>query len=421
MSRIKRFISSQGTVSFMSSLVSIAIGLVLGLILLLCFNSAYAGSGFIKILVTGVAASDKFAKVLYQTAPLMCTGLAVGFAYKTGLFNIGAPGQYTVGACCGLVAAIQFQMPWYISLLASVIGGAVWGIFPGLFKALFNVNEVITSIMFNWIGLFLVNLLLSNMPIMLAKYWGAPNADRTASLANANPSAIIPKMGLDELLGSDYVNIGIFIVLVVAIIAYIILNKTTFGYELRACGSNKNASIYAGINAKRNIVISMIISGAFAGLGGGIYYLSGNGQYIVEKSLLDMGFNGIPVALLASSNPIGIIFSSLFISYIQVGGDALQPEYAKEIIDIIIAAIIYLSAFSLLIKGVISKFFTKKENTDANAETEVKAVSSEIEIDKEDKPTAGAPVDEDSPDDSGGSEEENSGDLSESDNEEVSE
>ncbi len=142
-------------------------------------------------------------------------------------------------------------------------------------------------------------------------------------------------------------------------IAYFLLNRTIFGYELKACGYNRNASIYAGINAKRNIVLSMIIAGSFAGMGGGIYYLSGTAQYTIEKILPAMGFNGIPVALLATSNPLGIIFSALFVSYIQVGGEAMQPEYAKEIIDMIISVIIYLSAFSLLLKGVIRKQLKK--------------------------------------------------------------
>lgn len=157
-------------------------------------------------------------------------------------------------------------------------------------------------------------------------------------------------------------NISIFLAILVAIIAHIVLNKTTFGYELKACGFNKNASTYAGINAKRNIVLSMVIAGAISGLAGGIYYLSGTAEYVIEKNLLAMGFNGIPVALLASSNPIGVIFSSLFISYIQVGGEALQRyQFSSEIINIIISAIIYLSAFAFLIKLFIEKIFTKKK------------------------------------------------------------
>ena len=355
MNKGKQFLRSAGFTSCLASLISIAFGLLFGLAMLFIFNADSALYGFGKMLTAGLASPDKFAKVLYQSAPLIMTGLAVGFAFKTGLFNIGATGQYTVGAFCALVTVIQFQLPWYIGLAAAMVGGAVWGSIPGLCKAQFNVNEVITAIMFNWIGLFTVNLSLNNMPMMLANFWGATNKDRTASLGSANPAGIIPKLGLDKLLSSNYMNISIFIAILIAIVMWIVLSKTTFGYELKACGYNRNASVYAGINAKRNILLSMVISGALAGIGGGIYYLSGTAQFTLVKSLLGMGFNGIPVALLASSNPIGTIFSALFISYIQVGGDSMQPEFAKEMIDIIIAVIIYLSAFSLLMRGLIGK------------------------------------------------------------------
>ncbi len=355
--------------SLIASLISILIGLVIGLILLFCFNANFALTGFKNLISSGFSAPAKFAKVLYQAAPLIMTGLAVGFAFKTGLFNIGATGQYTIGAFCALLCALQFQLPWYLCLIAAMLGGAIWGVFPGLFKALFNVNEVITSIMFNWLGLFVVNLSIANIPKMLATYWGATNPDRTGALGAANPSAIIPKLGLDKLMDSNYMNISIFIAILLAVVIWIILSKTTFGYELKACGYNRNASIYAGINAKRNIVLSMVISGALSGIGGGLYYLAGTGQYTLVKSLLAAGFNGIPVALLASSHPLGTIFSALFVSYIQVGGEAMQPEFVKEIIDIIIAVIIYLAAFALLMRELIGRLIQKREHgSDANAE-----------------------------------------------------
>ena len=364
---MKNFFKSKTFISILASVLSIVAGLIIGFILLIVFNPPYALGGLKSIVTAGFSRADKLAKVLYQAAPLIMTGLSVGFAFKTGLFNIGATGQYTVGAFCALVCGIQFQMPWWVCIIAAMIGGAVWGFIPGICKALFNVNEVITSIIFNWLGLFMVNLLLNNMPKMLADFWGAANKDRTGALASANPSAIIPKAGLDKLLGSNYMNISIFLTIIIAIIIYIILEKRTFGYELKACGYNKDASIYAGINAKRNIVLSMVIAGALAGIGGGIYYLSGTAQYTIVKSLLTMGFNGIPVALLGASSPIGIIFAAIFISYIQVGGEALQPEYAKEIIDIIIAVIIYLSAFSLLVKNLLGRFF-KGDTSNVNDE-----------------------------------------------------
>lgn len=353
---------SKGLLSVLASVISILVGLLFGLLLLVLVNPAMAFPKFGELLTAGVSSLPKLAKVLYQAAPLIMTGLAVAFAFKTGLFNIGASGQYTVGAFCALACAIIFQMPWWVCLLAAFVAGAVWGFFPGLFKALFNVNEVITSIMFNWIGMMAVNLLCMNLKnaegklVMLPVAWvNSPIKDRTASLSYANPGAIIPKCGLDTLFQSNYMNISIFIAILVAIALWIVLNRTTFGYELKACGYNKNASIYAGINAKRNIVLSMVISGAMAGLGGGLYYLAGTADYTIQKTLLAMGFNGISVALLATSNPIGTIFSALFISYIQVGGESLQPVYAKEMIDIIIAVIIYLSAFALLTKTLIAR------------------------------------------------------------------
>lgn len=360
----------KGLISVLASVISILVGLLFGLLLLLLVNPAQAFPKFGELLTAGVSELPKLAKVLYQAAPLIMAGLSVAFAFKTGLFNIGASGQYTVGAFCALLCAIVFQLPWWVCLLASLVAGAVWGFFPGLFKSLFNVNEVITSIMFNWIGMMAVNLLCMNLKnedgklVMLPIAWVTSSIkDRTAALSYANPSAIIPKAGLDKLFNSNYMNISIFIAIAIAILLWVVLNRTTFGYELKACGYNKNASIYAGINAKRNIVLSMMISGAMAGLGGGLYYLAGTADYTIQKVLLPMGFNGISVALLATSNPIGAIFSALFISYIQVGGESLQPVYAKEMIDIIIAVIIYLSAFALLTKTIISRYIrTDKSN-----------------------------------------------------------
>ena len=148
-------------VGVLASLLSIVIGLVLGFVLLVLLNPGASVGGMKAMMTTGFSSMDKLGKVLYQAAPLMMCGLSVGFAFKTGLFNIGASGQYTMGAFFSLLCAIQFQMPWFVCLLAGAVGGAIWGIFPGLFKAYFNVNEVITAIMFNWIGMYLVNLLLA--------------------------------------------------------------------------------------------------------------------------------------------------------------------------------------------------------------------------------------------------------------------
>lgn len=358
---MREWLKKRGTLSCISSLVAIAAGLLLGLILLFVFNASHALSGFRNMMGTGFSSLEKLGKVLYTSAPLLMTGLSVGFAFKTGLFNIGASGQYTMGAFFALVGAIRFQLPWWVCVLLAMIGGALWGAIPGFFKAYFNVNEVISAIMFNWIGLFVVNLSISNIPQMFGSYYNAgTTTERTVGLAVANKNAILPKLGLDTLTGSPYLNIGIFLAIIISFLVWVILNKTTFGYELKACGFNRHASQYAGINAKRNIVLAMVIAGALAGIGGAISYLSGTVDYKLVKELLPMGFNGIPVALLGASHPIATIFSAFFISYLQVGGDAMQPNFAKEIIDIIIAAIIYMSAFALLMQQGIGKLLAKR-------------------------------------------------------------
>ena len=347
-------------VGVLASLLSIVVGLVLGFVLLVLLNPGAAVGGMRAMLATGFSSMDKLGKVLYQAAPLMMCGLSVGFAFKTGLFNIGASGQYTMGAFFSLLCAIQFQLPWYVCLLAGAVGGAIWGVFPGLFKAYFNVNEVITAIMFNWIGMYLVNLLLANMPNMLASGWGASNSDRTAALNVANPGAILPRGPFAALFGnSSWINISIIITIIFAILVWVILQKTTFGYELKACGANRHAARYAGIRDKRNIVLSMAIAGALAGAGAALYWLSGNTEFYwsTYQSLPAVGFNGIPVALLALNNPIAVVFTGIFMAMLNIVGQQLTnlTAYNEYITDVIISVIVYLSAFSLAIRMMLSR------------------------------------------------------------------
>ncbi len=355
---------SDRTVTLLSSMSSIAVGLLIGFVFLFIIeiikenpdmtNPFY---GFTSLLTGGFSSVSNIISILYRAAPLLMTGLAVGFAFKAGLFNIGATGQYTVGGFFSLIAAILWQFPWWASIFVGMLAGAFWGLIPGLFKALFNINEVITTIMLNWSGLFFVNLLFYNNPDIYM------SSERTKPLDVANPSAILPDLfGLRESLGFSYANIGIIIAIVIAIMIYIILEKTVFGFEIKACGQNKNASMYAGIKAKRTIIFTMLISGALAGIGGGIQFLSGTVQYTISSTrLLPMGFNGIPVALLAFSHPLGIIVTSIFISFLQVGGDAMQPAYSSEMVNVILAVIIYFSAFSLILSHFIRKKLLRKE------------------------------------------------------------
>lgn len=371
----------RGFNSILASLFSILIGIIIGLFLMLLIKPQDAFYGLSMMLTGGIMNVSNIFQVLYTAAPLMMTGLAVGFAFKTGLFNIGAAGQYTVGAFFAVFAAVILHLPWYLCILFAALGGALWGAIPGIFKAFLNVNEVITSIMFNWIGLFTVDLLLANIPQMLDTYYGGADQSRAVNITAVNMSAKLPSLGMESL--SPYMNIGIFMAILLAILMYVILNKTTFGYELKACGYNKESSKYAGINAKRNIVLSMAISGALAGIGGALTYLAGTSQMQVTKAISPIGFNGIPVALLGMSNPLGIIFSSLFIAYIQIGGNAMQPEFATEVIDIVISVIIYLSAFSLVFKQLIDKYLLNRKRKNGptqpiKLEVEETTIKSEI-------------------------------------------
>lgn len=351
----KKLTKSKGFSAFTSALLAIALGLIIGFIVMVIAGSEKAGIGFKTVLTGGFS---KLGDVFYFATPIMMTGLAVGFAFKMGLFNIGASGQYTMGMFFAMYVGFMFKMPpeihWIACVLAGMIGGMLWGIIPGFFKAFLNVNEVITSIMFNYIGMYLVDMWVrSNKTMYVAMM------TRTAYLPG---SAQLPSLGVE---GSN-VNISIFIAIILAIILFIVLNKTTFGFELKATGYNKHASKYAGMNGTRNIIYTMAIAGGLAGLGGAFYILApaaikgSSMTYEPINVIAANGFNGIAVALLGNSSPIGIIFSAVFISHIQRGGTLTSLYgYKPEIIDIVIAVIIYFSAFSMLMKTTAGAFLIK--------------------------------------------------------------
>lgn len=357
----KTRMQSSAFVTLASSLVCIVIGLLFGFLVLLLLGGGKAYSdGFKQILLGGFyMLPSGIGKEIVTAAPLIMCGLSVAFAFKTGLFNIGAAGQYTLGAFGGLVFALLLHAPWWVCLLAATVFGAIWGALPGIFKAYLNVNEVITAIMFNWIGLYGCNT------IMYGRGTGAMyNAKQSKTFAVTGKSLIPSEIfgwDMSETFGYNSCTIAIFLAIIVAIILSIVINKTTFGYELKACGCNKNAAKYAGINEKRSIILSMIIAGALAGFGAGLYYLSGAAQWIPGDStaLPSEGFDGISVALLASSDPIGAIFSALFISHITTGGGFINASmFPPEIADIISGIIIYLCAFSLLFRNLITTLLT---------------------------------------------------------------
>ncbi|MEG2295395.1 MAG: ABC transporter permease [Oscillospiraceae bacterium] len=350
---LAKFFKNKSVIGLLSSGISVVVGLLFGLIILFISNPSQAINGFTTILSGGFTDGAKgIGQVFYYATPIIMTGLSVGFAFKTGLFNIGAPGQFVMGAFGTVYVGVMWtwlpsSIHWIVALLVGAILGGIWALIPGILKACFNVNEVISCIMSNYIGMYAVNLMVKQTVYDSLRNQSKPVAS----------SAIVPKFGLDKIFTGSGVNGGIIIAVVIAIIIYIVLNKTTFGYELKACGYNPFASQYAGINAKRNIIFSMAIAGCLAGIGGGLLYLAGTGKYLeVVDVLAAEGFNGIPVALLGMSNPIGIIIAGIFIAYITVGGFYMQLyDFAPQIIDIIIAAIIYFSAFSLIFKSFVLK------------------------------------------------------------------
>lgn len=362
------------SIGFLSSLFAIVVGLLVGFLILLASNPAEAGAGFWTIVTGPLTHGTKGAgQVFYYATPIILTGLSVGFAFKTGLFNIGAPGQFIMGAFAAVFVGIKGEalgnVQWIAALLAALLAGAIWGSIPGLVKAYFNVNEVIACIMTNYIGMYLVNFMVATNKGLYDKIHNYSKS--VASTAN------IPKMGLDKIFEGSSVNGGFFIAVIAAVIIYILLNKTTFGYELKAAGFNKDASKYAGMNEKRNIVLSMAIAGALSALAGALLYLAGSGKHIeVQDVLAGEGFTGISVALLGLSNPLGILLAGIFIAYITAGGFYLQLlNFSTEVIDIIIAVIIYFSAFSLFVRVFITKFRKKKE--DANIVEHTKTETAE--------------------------------------------
>jgi len=358
MDKIKVYFKERKYASILSSIIAIIVGLFVGFLILLFSNPDQAWNGFSTILSGGFAGGMRgVGNVFYYAVPIMMTGLGVAFAFKTGLFNIGGPGQFIIGGYFAILVAIKFTwLPgafrWIVPLIVAMIAGALWALIPGILTAYFKVNIVIGTIMMNYIGMYTVNHLIKETVF-----------DSTKNMTLPIPAAAtLPTGGLDKLFPSSSINIGIFISIAMVIVTYVIIDKTKLGYELKACGYNRDASRYAGINEKRNIIVSIMISGGLIGLGGALMYLSSSGKHIAVVDVLAVeGFNGIPVALLALNNPIGVLFSSIFIAYITVAGFYMQQyRFVPEIIDIIIAVIIYFSAFALVIKGIIDRINVRR-------------------------------------------------------------
>lgn len=361
--KLRKVMKKDGAQTAIASIICAVLGLFAGFLVLLCLNPANAWKGIIDILrayfkfKNRAIMVENLGNMMVKAVPLLMCGLSVLFAYKSGLFNIGVAGQYCLGICASLFAALAWQLPWYLCVIFAIIVGACWGMLSGLFKALFNVNEVIACIMTNWIGLYITNILLSDKRVM------NPSLSETFRVSAVNPSAIIPDLGLGSLFGSKYVTITLILSVLIAIAISVILNKTTFGYELKATGYNKDAAKYAGMQYRRNIVLTMAISGGLAAAGASFYYLTGIQNYVSSSSLPGTGFNGIAVAFLGGLNPIGTIFAALFIQHIMIGGGYLDTTYYNpQVADLIVSIIIYLCAFVMFIRQIMTKRLKKIES-----------------------------------------------------------
>lgn len=354
-------------VGISASLIAIIGGLLFGFIVLLVSNPANAWNGFVSLMTGGVSGGMMgVGRMLYFASSYIICGVAVGFAGKTGVFNIGNAGQMILGAFAATYIGVAFtSIPPVIriplAIIAAAAAGGLFAMIIGLLKAYFNISEFIVGILLNYVGLYIVNMLVAGSSIY----------DQLRNSTKAVPkSSMIPKMGLDTIFPHSNVDISIIIAIILAIVIYFILYRTVFGYEIRACGYNQFAGLYAGINAKRNIILSMFISGAISGIAGGFLYLSSAGNYIqVVDTLPAQAWTGISVSLLAMDNPIGIIFTGLFIAYITIGGSNMQMYgYVPEIVNVVIAAIIYFSAFVMLIRMVIVRIQKRNgENRGSNS------------------------------------------------------
>lgn len=381
--------SSERLKSLSASLLCIFGGIFVGFVVLVLLSVFNPRIGFAEavrgiLIVLGGPFSGggnslfQFGNMLFNATPLILTGLSACIAFKTGLFNIGAPGQYLMGAMVTLIvslsipsAAVPSPVIWLLALICGTLAGALWGAIPGFFKAYLNVNEVIVCIMTNWIAANVVSWVFNG-----SKFINVAESKVNFIMKTEVNNIATATFGLDKIFSGgsvvSYADASIFLAICVAIALYVVMNKTTFGYELKACGYNRDGAKYAGMNEKRNLLLAMAIAGGLAAMGASIWCLNGHQDFKWEtyQTLPVDGFNGIPAALLAGNNPIGIIFTAIFLKYINVGGSNLAANTAfnEYVSQLMVAMIVYFSGFARYISMLLS---TKKKSLQ-EIETEIK-------------------------------------------------
>ncbi|MBN2559256.1 MAG: ABC transporter permease [Clostridia bacterium] len=331
------------------SLGAVFLGLLAGAILMIAIG-ANPLKGYFYLFQGGLKSIERIGNVFAIATTLILTGLSVAFAFRTGLFNIGAAGQMLIGGLCATVIGLSVELPRLVLLpvmfLAALIGGAVWGVIPGFLKARFNVHEVVATIMMNWIAYWVVYYTIRN-------YFTAGLETESASMPAAGQLRV---SWLSQLLSGSYLNLGIVISILCVIVIKFILDRTTLGYELKAVGFNRHAAKYAGIKVNRSIILSMMIAGGLAGLAGLTYY-TGYSVNIQIGILPSQGFDGIAVALLGATSPWGVFFSATFFGILHAGKGFMNANTSipPQISDSIIAIIIYFTATSLFIEKLYKK------------------------------------------------------------------
>ena len=334
---------------FLVGLIAVLLGLVAGALLMLATGNEVL-EGYRFLFAGGLMNLERIGNTLATATPLVLTGLSVAFAFRTGLFNIGTPGQVLIGGMLATIVGLTIDLPKVplltLSVSAAVLGGALWGVIPGLLKARFNVHEVVSGIMMNWIAYWITYYL------MPAYFKGAYETE-----SRQIPEAASLKVSwLTSLFAGSYINIGLFLAVVAVILVAVVLERTVLGYQLKAVGFNRHAAEYAGISVNRNIVLSMMIAGALSGLGGAALY-TGYASSMQIGVMPSQGFDGIAVALLGANSPLGVVGAALFFGVLQSGKGFMNAmtDIPPEIGDTIIASIIYFAATSVLIRNLIER------------------------------------------------------------------
>jgi simple sugar transport system permease protein len=335
-------------------LISVLLGLFAGAVLMaLTGNNPFAGYSY--LFRGGLMNIERIGNTLATATPLIFTGLSVAFAFKTGLFNIGASGQMLFGGLCATAVGLTFDMPRSLLLLtmifAAMIGGGLWAVVPGILKAKFNVHEVVSTIMMNWIAYWTIYY---TVPAHFKGEFLETESRKIPDIASLKADWLV------NLFNGSFINYGLFLALIAVVIVSIILNKTVLGFELKAAGYNRFGAEYSGMKVNRNIVLSMVIAGALAGLGGATYYV-GYSSNIQIGILPTLGFDGIAVALLGANSPYGVLGGAIFFGILHSGKGFMNAmtSIPPEIGDTIIATIIYFAATSVLIERALNTFRKK--------------------------------------------------------------